>query len=303
MDIKQLKYFVAIIEGGTITGAAKLLHVSQPPLSNQMRFLENELGAELFRRGARHITLTEAGEVLYRYAVEILELEHVAKEEIGSMRAGQKGNLRLGLVSSCASNELYDELRLFHKDFPEVHVKLFEGNTYEQMEMLRKGKVDVAVLRTPFPSYGLESVTIRHDRMAVAAAKGKLPVTNGTLTLKALEKRPIIIYRRWEKLVLDEFEKEMAVPEVYCVTDDARTSLQWAEAGIGIAIVPESILAWGKNLEPAFLAEKNLASSLSLVKRRGQLASRVAESFFRFFKEEEERGEAERRSREGISDK
>lgn len=55
-----------------------------------MRFLENELGAELFRRGARHITLTEAGEVLYRYAVEILELEHVAKEEIGSMRAGQK---------------------------------------------------------------------------------------------------------------------------------------------------------------------------------------------------------------------
>ena len=118
MDIKQLKYFVAIIEGGTITGAAKLLHVSQPPLSNQMRLLENELGAELFRRGARHITLTEAGEVLYRYAVEILELEHVAKEEIGSMRAGQKGNLRLGLVSSCASNELYDELRLFHKDFP-----------------------------------------------------------------------------------------------------------------------------------------------------------------------------------------
>lgn len=126
MDIKQLKYFVAIIEGGTITGAAKLLHVSQPPLSNQMRFLENELGAELFRRGARHITLTEAGEVLYRYAVEILELEHVAKEEIGSMRAGQKGNLRLGLVSSCASNELYDELRLFHKDFPEVHVKLLK---------------------------------------------------------------------------------------------------------------------------------------------------------------------------------
>lgn len=126
MDIKQLKYFVAIIEGGTITGAAKLLHVSQPPLSNQMRLLENELGAELFRRGARHITLTEAGEVLYRYAVEILELEHVAKEEIGSMRAGQKGNLRLGLVSSCASNELYDELRLFHKDFPEVHVKLLK---------------------------------------------------------------------------------------------------------------------------------------------------------------------------------
>lgn len=94
----------------------------------------------------------------------------------------------------------------------------------------------------------------------------------------------------------------MAVPEVYCVTDDARTSLQWAEAGIGIAIVPESILAWGKNLETAFLAEKNLASSF-LVKRRGQLASRVAESFFRFFKEEEERVEAERRSREGISDK
>lgn len=252
MDIKQLRYFVAIIEEGTITGAAKLLHVSQPPLSNQMRLLENELGAELFRRGARHVTLTEAGEVLYRYAVEILELENVAKEEIGSMRAGQKGNLRLGLVSSCASEELYHELRLFHKEFPDVHVKLFEGNTYEQMEMLRKGKVDVAVLRTPFPSYGLERVTIRRDRMAVAAARGVLPRTHGDLTLKALEKKPVIIYRRWEKLILDEFEKEMAVPEVYCVTDDARTSLQWAEAGIGIAIVPESILSWGEESGDGF---------------------------------------------------
>ncbi|HJI74575.1 MAG TPA: LysR family transcriptional regulator [Veillonellaceae bacterium] len=303
MDIKQLRYFVAIIEEGTITGAAKLLHVSQPPLSNQMRLLENELGAELFRRGARHVTLTEAGEVLYRYAVEILELENVAKEEIGSMRAGQKGNLRLGLVSSCASEELYRELRLFHKEFPDVHVKLFEGNTYEQMEMLRKGKVDVAVLRTPFPSYGLERVTIRRDRMAVAAARGVLPRTHGDLTLKALEKKPVIIYRRWEKLILDEFEKEMAVPEVYCVTDDARTSLQWAEAGIGIAIVPESILSWGKNLEMAFLSERNLSSSLSLVKRRGQIVSRVAESFFRFFKDEEERAAEEKRMREGISDK
>lgn len=303
MDIKQLRYFVAIIEEGTITGAAKLLHVSQPPLSNQMRLLENELGAELFRRGARHVTLTEAGEVLYRYAVEILELENVAKEEIGSMRAGQKGNLRLGLVSSCASEELYRELRLFHKEFPDVHVKLFEGNTYEQMEMLRKGKVDVAVLRTPFPSYGLERVTIRRHRMAVAAARGVLPRTHGDLTLKALEKKPVIIYRRWEKLILDEFEKEMAVPEVYCVTDDARTSLQWAEAGIGIAIVPESILSWGKNLEMAFLSERNLSSSLSLVKRRGQIVSRVAESFFRFFKDEEERAAEEKRMREGISDK
>ena len=69
MDIKQLKYFVAIIEGGTITGAAKLLHVSQPPLSNQMRLLENEPGAELFRRGARHITLTVAGDIVSEWPV------------------------------------------------------------------------------------------------------------------------------------------------------------------------------------------------------------------------------------------
>ena len=79
MDLRQLSYFATIVEEGTITGAARKLHISQPPLSHQMHLLEKELDAVLFIRGARQIKLTEPGITLYRYAMEMLELEQVAK--------------------------------------------------------------------------------------------------------------------------------------------------------------------------------------------------------------------------------
>lgn len=118
MDLRQLKYFKTIIEEGTITGAARKLHISQPPLSSQMHLLEKELGTSLFKRGARQVTPTEAGSRLYRYALEMLDLEMAAREEISILKTGHQGVLRLGLVSSGGHWKLYKLLKQYEIDTP-----------------------------------------------------------------------------------------------------------------------------------------------------------------------------------------
>ncbi len=100
MDIKQLTYFIAIVEEGTITHAANRLHMAQPPLSTQLKLLEDELGTKLLERGARKIKLTDAGKILYQRAKHIIEITNSTTKEIEEFRKGIQGTLRLGTISS-----------------------------------------------------------------------------------------------------------------------------------------------------------------------------------------------------------
>ena len=105
MDLKQLSYFVKIVEEGSISGAAKKLFMSQPPLSSQMKLLETELDCTLFERGSRTIHLTEAGETLYNYSRSLLQLSNVAKQETMNAARHFNGVLRIGIVSSLIGSD------------------------------------------------------------------------------------------------------------------------------------------------------------------------------------------------------
>ncbi|WP_303001702.1 LysR family transcriptional regulator [uncultured Dialister sp.] len=271
MDLRQLRYFKAIIEEGTITGAARKLHISQPPLSSQMHLLEKELGSTLFERGARQIVPTEAGSRLYRYALEMLELESAAREEISNLKTGHQGILHLGMVSSGGHEKLYDLLREFKSRYPHIQVKVHEGNSYELLEQLRKGKLDVSLLRSPFSLYGLDLVPLEKTSMAVGLSGKAFPSFQpGSFLLKDLTGLPLILYRRWEKIIMEECEKEKFQPDVYCVADDARTCREWAEAGLGAALVPLTVLEKSGELMVGKLQEEALQSELYLARRKGE---------------------------------
>lgn len=271
MDLRQLRYFKAIIEEGTITGAARKLHISQPPLSSQMHLLEKELGSTLFERGARQIVPTEAGSRLYRYALEMLELERAAREEISNLKTGHQGILHLGMVSSGGHEKLYGLLREFKSRYPHIQVKVHEGNSYELLEQLRKGKLDVSLLRSPFSLYGLDLVPLEKTSMAVGLSGKAFPSFQpGSFLLKDLTGLPLILYRRWEKIIMEECEKEKFQPDVYCVADDARTCREWAEAGLGAALVPLTVLEKSGELMVGKLQEEALQSELYLARRKGE---------------------------------
>ncbi len=175
MELRQLECFAAVVEEGSISAAARKLHMSQPPLSLRMHQLEAECGVTLFVRGARQITLTEAGNLLFRYAREILELETAAGADLESLRRGRRGNIRLGLISSCGCRELYDGIRRFHTSHPDISFVIREGNTFDLQEDIRENRIELAVIRTPYRDASLEHITLRTDPMAAA---GALPGTD-----------------------------------------------------------------------------------------------------------------------------
>ena len=114
MDVRQLLYFTTIVEEGSISAAAKKLHLSQPPLSHQLKLLEEELNLQLVQRGPRCITLTDAGRLLYKRAQSILSLTWSAKKELLAMASGYSGTLHLGTVSSSGASLLDWRIPEFH---------------------------------------------------------------------------------------------------------------------------------------------------------------------------------------------
>ena len=100
MNLKQMKYFVTIADEGSISAAARVLHISQPPLSQQLHLLEEELRARLFVRGSRSVTLTDAGRLFYQHAQNILDLSERAVKDLQQFENENRGSLRIGMVSS-----------------------------------------------------------------------------------------------------------------------------------------------------------------------------------------------------------
>lgn len=285
MDIRQLQYFIAVVEEGTISAAARKLNISQPPLSTQIRLLENELGTQLFIRGARQITLTPAGRTLYQYALEMTDIERQALEEIREMSHGGTGTVRVGCISSSHVPEVYGGFTRFHEKYPLVRFKIAEGNTYELEEKLARNELEMAFVRTPENFKNVRRLAIRRDPM-MAAGRGDLfrgIPPRKKLSVRDLADCPIILYKRWERTIRDTFALFKIDPQIICVTDDLRTSLLWAENGLGISISPMQDLHGHAGLTRRVLAEPSLESTLELVIRKDEYISSNAEALFDIF--------------------
>jgi DNA-binding transcriptional LysR family regulator len=284
IDIRKLQYFAAVVEEETISAAARKLHVSQPPMSAQLRQLEEECGTRLFERGARRITLTEAGRVLYRYAQQILDLENAAQSDLANLEAGKKGAVRLGLISSCDCDELWAGISAYHAECPDVAFEIREGNTFSLLDELERGSIELAVIRTPFSGGGLERTVLRTDPMCIAGTEAVLRQA-GCISLRDLADVPLIVYRRWEKEIREVCAREDVRINIACICDDARTSLAWAREGIGAAAVPASILRIMPDLQKWELCEEDLRSSICIVRKKDRELTESARRLFGIFKE------------------
>ncbi len=246
MDLRQLDYFCAIVEEGNISAAAKHLHISQPPLSAQLRQLEQELGAPLIERGPRRCTPTEAGRVLYQRAKQLLLLADAARDEVGQLGGGVRGTLRLGLISSCGPTLFTPAFSDFCRRFPQLRLELREGNTYQLVELLRTGVIEAAVLRTPFPQEGLDCRELTREPLAAVGDPSLFEgLPEEALPLSALSGVPVVFYRRFEGLLKNAFRREGAQLTPRCIAEDARTALALAHCGRALALVPRSAAALG----------------------------------------------------------
>ena len=280
MDIKQLINFITIVEEGNITKAAQKLHLSQPPLSNQLKSLEQELGVKLVERGSRKITLTDVGNLLYKRGKDMISMFESTLNEVEDFKSGVEGVLKIGAVST--SNQfLPDELIFpYAKKYPKVRFELYEGNTYEVVDMVEKGIVDIGVVRTPFNSENFCCMSIRREPMVAVVNNNDERfkyASNGKITLKDLDSQPIIIYRRYEKLIIEVFHRNNIKENVYCLNDDARTTVAWAQAGLAVGIVPKSVIKpYNKEIKVYEIEEESLKTEIVVIWMENKYLSKSA---------------------------
>lgn len=248
MDFHQLQYFVAIVESGSITAAAKKLFLSQPPLSMQMKQLEKELGCILFLRGAREIQLTEAGKLLYNRAKSLLELRRVTEEELAACADGTSGTIRLGMISSVGSSLLPQWLAVFHTKHPDIRFSVYEADTYQILEKLHQDRIEMALVRSPFSAEGIQRIPLRSESL-IAVGHCSFFADATSISLQQLAEQPLIVYRRWENILNQKFRTLGITPSYFCVNEDARTTVYWADAGLGIGIIPQSACSLRHNPE------------------------------------------------------
>ena len=287
MDIKQLEYFVAISEEGSISAAAKKLHISQPPLSHQLKQLETELGVKLAERGARKVTLTDAGSILYKRATRILEMTDAAVQELEDFSVKLNGTLRLGTTSSSGPALLEKRMVDFCSSFPGIRFEIHEGNTFQLIELLTSGVIEIAIARTPFHAENTNYFTLESEPMiAVANEKFLSQLQSDRIRMKDLQNKPLILYRRFEKLILSACKMEGFKPDIFCINDDARTSLMWAKSGLGVAIAPKSMETYleNSNCVHKVIAEHSLQSQVTAIWRNDRYLSAAAKSFLNVFR-------------------
>ncbi len=287
MDLKQLRYFAAVAERGSVSAAARQLFMSQPPLSTQIRQLEEELGCHLFNRDGRRFILTDAGKLLYERTQGLLGMADSMEKELRDFREGACGTLRLGAVSSICGMDLSEWLAAFWKNYPEVRVEISEQNTYQLLEQLRSHRLDLAIIRTPFLSDGLQCHVLRQERMAAVGKRsaferilGKMPEK---LSIQQLENLPLIIYRRWEPPLTELMRENGLAPAYFCICDDARTVVSLAKTGMGIGIVPDSSAGdLGGEGQYVEIADPKFQSAIVAAVCEGAYLSSVAKLFLEY---------------------
>ncbi len=289
MNSRQLHYFAAIVETGSFTAAAQALGLSQPPLSKQIMALEEELGVCLLTRTSRKAEPTQAGVFLYERAKSILAVMEATEKQLRGYKNGSGGILRLGTISSSGHMLTEEFLKDFCREHPSVRFELTEGNTYQLLDHLKNGLIECAILRTPFNSEGFCCCCGPEEPLvAVGVSRYFQRLEEGEpVRLTDLVGKPLIYYRRFDSIISAAFEHVGAKPDIFCRNDDARTCLLWAGAGLGVALVPETIcnLSIGDTLARHPVLSGATSTRMVAVYKKSGYVSPIAMEFVSYFKE------------------
>lgn len=247
MDIRQLRYFVAIAENGSFSRAAETLHVAQPGLSLHMRNMEEALGTKLLFRTPRGVVLTEAGSILLRHARNILQQLMLAETEIRSHEDVPSGEVRLGLPGTISEILSVPLIRTARHRYPSIKLRILEGMSGFVLEWLRDSRVDLAVLYSSAEDPAIRTLKLLTETLVfLGPAKpdggSGLPPSGQAVTFEALTGKPLILPSRGHGL-RDHLDRTAAAAghELTTVVDvDSYSNIKDLSAeGFGFSILPE----------------------------------------------------------------
>lgn len=252
MELRHLRYFVAVAETGHMTRAAERLGIQQPPLSQQIRALEAGLGLPLFRRHPKGMALTDGGRVLLDDARRVLADVASIEERMARLARGQRGLLRVGFTSSAAAHAFIpDAIRACRARFPDIELVLSEDNAATLTEAVAASRLHAAFLRVPVSHpEGVILRTLLHEPVVVALpldhALARRTGHRPLVALRDLDDEPLILVRRpgapgLYANLLDRCAREGVRPRVVAEVPRMMTNLNLVAAGVGLSVVPASM--------------------------------------------------------------
>ena len=195
MDLRQLRYFVAVARERNFTRAAEQLHIAQPPLSRQIQLLEEELGVPLIIRKSRPVRLTEAGRLFYEQSLQVLGRVEQMVEATRRVGLNQNRVLSIGFVASTLYGGLPTLVRKLRQNAPELDIRLLEMVSVQQIAALKEGRIDVGFGRLHHSDPNVVGILMREERLALAIPQGTpLAEEKSPLPLSALGGQTLIVY-------------------------------------------------------------------------------------------------------------
>ncbi len=247
VELRQLRYFVAVAEELHFRRAAARLHISQPPLSQQIRQLEDELGCRLLARTRRRVELTPAGQAFLRDARQLLSELDGAMQTARRIDAGQTGRLRVNFVGSALLSIVPGIVQRFRATAPDVEIELHERPTVEQLRLVGAGVVDVGLVRPPIEELAevRAEVVLRERSVAVLPAGHELAQLS-RVSLQRLASEPLVLFPReqapgFHDLLMSSMAALGAHPQVVQYAPEMLTIIGLVAAGIGASLAPASV--------------------------------------------------------------
>ncbi len=292
MELRHLRYFVAVAEAENVSRAALKLHISQPGLSRQIRDLEDELGFPLFERSAQSVRLTEAGHVFLIESRSVLDRVEVAVAAARAVAKGQGGELHIGYAPTLAVRILPQIVRTFQDAMPGVRVRLHDLSTGEMVSGLLEGRLHLALLERPRAAMlrGLRFVELRRDPLRLAVAPDHSFARRRSVSLVNAVREPFIAYGvtdypDYHELLAHVFSPTKLRPRIVEEIDGGSSLISSVAAGHGVALMPESLaVIAGTRLKllPLTPPPKPLSIGLALLRTE---RSPVVEAFLKCAKE------------------
>ncbi|MGG1688665.1 LysR family transcriptional regulator [Heyndrickxia ginsengihumi] len=289
MDIRQLKYFVTIAEEGKITTAAKKLNIAQPPLSRQLKQMEEELGVILFDRDNKSLNLTLEGERLLLRAKELLNKLDETMAEVQELRKDASGILSVGSNLYCASLILSKVVDIREKN-PGLTFKVWEGEMIHLIKMLSKRQIEIAITNSPITEKSISQMTLESDPYVLVLPEKWTWNGSEQCRLEEIIDLPLILLRPNYGLgaygqIVNEFQRLDLEPNILCECQDLIMLLGLVSSGFGATILPLSLLSLHSlgGLRVIQLKHQTLISEPKVIWRKNSYLSKAAKEFLKLF--------------------
>lgn len=280
MTLKQLSYFLKIAEIGNLTKASQALNMSQPPLSYQLRQLEEELGVTLFVRESHSMKITDEGIYLQNKAEQILSLVDRTVSEISSFSKDKNFLVNIGTVTSSGHNFLPHAIKEFKELHPMATFNIYDGSSMRLQELLHHSIIDIAIIREPFPAdqyeslllkYSIENSIFDNDFFVVVGNKDHFSaneINTDSVELKRILNLPLVVHRVFEDILISQAKKiGHTINNIICRTDSISSCIEWASSGMGVTIMPytSSLLRTDQNLLVKLIVNPSFYSNMYLI--------------------------------------